>query len=259
MYNGTANGQKRSLIMKNKILLVAGCSHTGGSEIDGSQDSAYNREHSYGGVLAKTLDRTPVNIAMVSMSNRAIARSVLNWFKDNYTADMDVMVLIGWTENIRIDFPNPHRIDYASANTNTDYYTPINEYFMQINAGWAGGNDFERKEIPYWHEYQARYEYMCELECVNTVLQMQYFLQSHNVKYLMCNTMIMFSPENTHLQFYIDLIDQSKYMDMLDNDSAFFWFYRNAGYENPKAQYWHHSEEPHKLFAEKLYQFYLSS
>ena len=28
--------------MTEKILLIAGCSHTGGSEIDGSQDSKYN-------------------------------------------------------------------------------------------------------------------------------------------------------------------------------------------------------------------------
>lgn len=253
--NGNRNGQTRNLKMTEKILLIAGCSHTGGSEIDGSQDSAYNRAHSFGSVLAKSIGRKSVNIAMVAMSNRAIARSVLNWFKDNYTADMDVMVLIGWTENIRIDFPNPHRIDYAAANPNADYYTHINEYFMQINAGWPGGNEFERKVIPYWHEYQARHEYMCELECANTILQMQYFLNSKDVEYLMCNTMKMFSPENTHLQFYIDLIDQHKYMDMLDNDNAFFWKYRNAGYENPKAKYWHHNEIPHEMFAARLLAF----
>ena len=42
---------------------------------------------------------------------------------------------------------------------------------------------------------------------------------------------------------------------MLDNDAAFFWHYRNAGYENPKAKYWHHNEEPHRLHAEKLFNF----
>jgi|TARA_B110000908_G_scaffold143226_1_gene172049 hypothetical protein len=242
--------------MTDKILLIAGCSHTGGSEIDGSQDSAYNRENSYGGVLARKLNRKPVNIAMVAMSNRAIARSVLNWFSKEYDADtMDVIVLIGWTENIRIDFPNPHAIGYGPANTDTDYYTKINEHFLQINAGWAGGNDYERKVIPYWHEYQATHEYMCELECINTVLQMQYFCKSKNVDYVMTNTMKMFSEDNSHLDFYIEQVDQSKYMDMLDNDAAFFWHYRNAGYENPKAKYWHHNEEPHRLHAEKLFNF----
>ena len=241
----------------DKILLVAGCSHTSGSEIDGAQDSEYNRANCYGAVLADKLGRRQINIAMVAMSNRAIARSVLNWFDTEYNADtMDVMVLIGWSENIRLDYPNePGTIDYKQANPAAHYYTEINEHFMQINAGWAGGTDYERSVIPYWHEYQARHEYMCELECINTVLQMQYFFNSKNIDYLMCNTMKMFSPENKHLSFYIGLVDQNKYMDMLDNDASFFWHYRNAGYENPKAQYWHHNEEPHKLYAEKLFAF----
>ena len=96
---------------KTKILLVAGCSHTSGSEIDGTQDSAYNRENSFGGVLANKMDREQINIAMVAMSNRAIARSVLNWFDTEYNEEtMDVMVLIGWSENIRLDFPNDQQI-----------------------------------------------------------------------------------------------------------------------------------------------------
>ena len=41
--------------MTEKILLIAGCSHTGGSEIDGSQDSKYNRINSFGGI--NRLDR----------------------------------------------------------------------------------------------------------------------------------------------------------------------------------------------------------
>ena len=42
---------------KEKILLIAGCSHAAGSEIDGKEDSKYNREHSYGALVAKKLKR----------------------------------------------------------------------------------------------------------------------------------------------------------------------------------------------------------
>jgi len=245
--------------MSERILLISGCSHTSGSEIDGNQDSKYNRANSFGGVLAKKLNRKPVNLALVSMSNRAIVRSILDWFDKFYQPDMDVMVLIGWTENIRIDFPNPYNVDYKCANPDADYYCEANEDFLQINAGWPGGNEYEKSVIPYWHEYQAKHEFMCELHCINLILQMQYFLNMHGCDYLMCNTMKMFSPENTHLQFYINLVDHSKYMNMLDNDKSFFWYYRNAGYENPKAKYWHHNEEPHRLYAEKLFNFYSES
>ena len=39
------------------------------------------------------------------------------------------------------------------------------------------------------------------------------------------------------------------------DQKGFFWRYRDLGYNNPKARYWHHGEEPHKLFADELYQF----
>ena len=45
-----------------KIGIVAGCSHSAGSEIDGDQDSLYNREHAYGSLLVEKLpsaERTP--------------------------------------------------------------------------------------------------------------------------------------------------------------------------------------------------------
>jgi hypothetical protein len=64
----------------------------------------------------------------------------------------------------------------------------------------------------------------------------------------------MFDQDKT-LDFYIRQIDQTKYYKITDNDQSFFWKYKNAGFVNTKAKYWHHGEEPHKLFSEELYQF----
>jgi hypothetical protein len=37
-------------------------------------------------------------------------------------------------------------------------------------------------------------------------------------------------------------------------DDEGFWFkYRELGYYNKKAKYWHHDETPHRLYAEELY------
>ena len=68
------------MIQKEKILLIAGCSHTAGSEIDGKEDSASNRKHSLGGIVAKKLNRKPINISQVGATNSGIARQVLQWF-----------------------------------------------------------------------------------------------------------------------------------------------------------------------------------
>ena len=50
-------------------------------------------------------------------------------------------------------------------------------------------------------------------------------------------------------------IDQSNYMYARDNSRCFYWYYKNLGYENPLAKYWHHDETPHALYAEALYDF----
>lgn len=238
---------------RQKIMLVAGCSHSAGSEIDGTDDSAYNREHSFGNQLAKIRGYTPINIAISGHSNPAIARSVLDWFDRCYDPEsMDVFVCVGWTESIRVDCPSPYQINYRDWNASVDHYTDDHNNFLQVNAGWAGNNYAEQRIIPYWQDFQVRQPVSLELISINAVLQLQYFFQMHGVDYIMCNTMHMFTTPCEHLDFYIKLVHRKKYYGMLDNSLGFFWHYRNRGYENPKAKYWHHGEQAHLEHAHVL-------
>jgi hypothetical protein len=61
-----------------------------------------------------------------------------------------------------------------------------------------------------------------------------------------------------HLKPYLDQIDKTRYMDLQDNNNCFYWKYRNAGYSNPKAKYWHHDEIPHEMYSHDLYNFYVN-
>lgn len=74
------------------------------------------------------------------------------------------------------------------------------------------------------------------------------------VDYVMCNVMHMFTPSE-QVDFYVSQIDATKYFNLSDNDNSFYWKYRNAGYHNTKAKYWHHDEIPHGLYATELYNF----
>ena len=87
----------------SKTCLIAGCSHTAGSEIDGDTDSPFNRQHSYGNLLANKLGYTPINIAVSGYTNSAIARSVLEYCSEHDTSDLSVV--IGWSESSRIEAP----------------------------------------------------------------------------------------------------------------------------------------------------------
>lgn len=67
--------------------------------------------------------------------------------------------------------------------------------------------------------------------------------------------MHMFSSYVKQIENLLPLIDQTKYLHMMHDGESFYIKYKNLGFENPKAQYWHHNEEPHKAYAEDLYKF----
>ena len=103
---------------KEKILLIAGCSHSTGSEIDGNEDSQYNREHSFGALVAKKLNRKPVSIGQVGATNTGISRQVMQWFHNCYNPDtMNVNVLVCWTEPTRLEVPSEKERNYQSASS----------------------------------------------------------------------------------------------------------------------------------------------
>lgn len=237
-------------------MLIAGCSHTAGSELDGNEDSLYNRQHSFGGQLAFKYGYKPVNIAQNGGTNSSIARSVLNWCNQFYDKDkMKLFVLICWTESTRIEAPSKEIFWYEGSSTCVDWFDATSKHFHRINLGYNGYTEEEKELYPYFHKFIARNGTLMEIFSANYVLQMQYFLRSINTDYVMCNSMHMFTTPNIHLEMYTDLIDKSRYMDWDNNDLAFFWKYKNLGYVNEKAKYWHHGEIPHKMHSEDLYDF----
>lgn len=235
-------------------MLIAGCSHAAGSEIDGSEDSNYNRSKSFGNQLAVALGYEPINIAISGASNPTIARSVLEWFETNNTDNAEIFVLVSWTESSRMEIPSNNNYDYITGNNSISWFSKTSDDYHRINQGWEGANAEEKKFIKPYHSFIANNLEYLEILSANYVLQLQYFLQNKSIKYLMCNTMHMFG-NCRHLDFYINLIDKTKYLNISSNDEAFYWKYRNLGHNNTKAKYWHHDEAPHKLFAIELYKF----
>jgi len=241
---------------KEKILLIAGCSHAAGSEIDGTEDSSYNRDHSFGNILAKRLNMKPVNIAIVGATNTGIARSVSMWFRDVYDPKtMDVNVLISWSEPIRLEIPHNHQYDYKSANPAVDWFDTTQNKYMKVIIGWNGMSDEEKAKTPALHRFMTDNEHYLQVYCVNLVLQLQYMLQSKHVGYIMCNSMQQYTEDNEAIKDFLPLVDPTKYYQMHELDEGFYPKYKRLGYVNEKAKYWHHGKEPHMLYAEELLLF----
>lgn len=243
-------------------MLIAGCSHTAGSEIDGNMDSLSNRQNSYGNQLAKRLGYRPINIAICGFTNSGIARSVLDWFHSVDYSNLEVFTLIGWSDSIRIEaaFEFPTWYNEGSAKY-ADWFSPSHSDFLQINL--HNKSNFNERERQTQNDYRVfavkRPEYM-EITSVNLVLQMQYFLKSVGSTYLMTNTGGMFTKEyNKYLQHYFKFIDASRYHKFDQFEEAFYPKYKNLGYKNPLAQYGHHNLEVHTLYMEQLYNFIMEN
>ena len=230
-----------------KQCLIAGCSHSAGFEMDGSEDSSYNRAHSFGAILASLLALSPHNIALGAQSNSAIARSVIDYIEE--TRSSVSFVCVGWTEMTRISLPSGHDVDHLGSNKSVDTYTKVNSKFLEINSGWQGFTDYEKSIMPYWHEFMYNKTDMLDLITVKEIYMLQQYLDSKGIDYIFCNTMLPYRPTR-YTKWYWDLIDESKCMW---DEEGFYFKYKTLGYSNPKAEYWHHNETPHRLYAEELY------
>ena len=244
------------MVKKEKILLIAGCSHAVGSEIDGNEDSDYNRQHSFGALIAKKLNRRVIHVAQVGAANTGVARQVLNWFHTRYDPDtMNVNVLCCWTEPTRLEIPSETERNYQSANPNTDWYEKGSDYFYKVIIGYHGGDEEEQRWTPDLHKFMANHQPYLEYQTYNLILQVQYLLQAKKIPYMMLNAMPFFLDDINCIKNLLPLIDHNKYYQLNNKDEAFYQKYQRLGYVNEKAKYWHHGEEPHKLFADELINF----
>ena len=211
-------------------MLVAGCSHAAGSEIDGTEDSEYNRVHSFGSRLAIKLGYHPINIALAGSANSGIARSVLKWFEANYdSTSMEVAVVVAWTESCRMEVPADPYVDYSRGCKNVNWCDASAKDFYRINFGWNGKGSREEGIIKDMHRYMADYPALQEIRTATNVLMLQYFFGMHNIKYIMCSAMQTFTMPDKHLAYYLSMIDKTKYMNLEHQGEAFYWKYRKIG------------------------------
>lgn len=245
---------------KEKILLIAGCSHAAGSEIDGTQDSVHNRNFSYGNQFAQAIGYRPLNIAMLGATNSSIARSVLKWAQsEEYDPEkVELAVLICWTESNRIEIPWHESTEFHSGKdaNKANWFDVTANGFLTVVMGNKGASKKEKETCRDFQRFMVENQTFMELQTVNNILMMQYFFKAKNIKYMMCNSMHTITHTNQQIGYYYDFIDDTKYIGSMSmaNDN-FYWKYRNLGYSNANSKYWHHDVEPHDLFAKDLIRF----
>lgn len=235
-------------------MVIAGCSHSSGAEIDGTLDSKYNREHSFGNLFAQKMGYIPVNISTPGATNQLIARHILRWFSENKTIvnnkNNNVALLVNWTESVRIEAPFefPADTSFPSSDWPVDQ-----EMFLQINPGYTGYSNREKEKQERYHRFIAHEVPFCELLSLQMVLMIQYFCKANNYRYFMSSTGYVFTEENLPwTKTYMRMVDDKHYYSFRVKDDSFYEKFKQRGFVNPKAQYGHHGEEAHKAHADDL-------
>ena len=239
--------------MNNKML-IAGCSHTAGSEIDGTQDSAYNRQHSYGNLIANNLGFVPVNISQCGSTNSAIARSVMEYIMNH--DEKPNFVLVGWTDSVRVEAPYYRPSNYKTMNNAIDWYDPSGEHYLRISMFINSiVVEEERETILDYQSFTIRNEQYTEINNILHILNLQSFLKLQKIPYIMVNTNYIFEKMHCTLRWYFKLIDAMRYPKFDDDTVNFYPKYKNLGYTNPLAKYGHHGADAHLDYSNYLTQY----
>ena len=244
--------------MREKVMLISGCSHAAGSEIDGTVDSKFNRQNSYGNLLAEKLGYRPINIALHGNSNGGILRNTIEWITTEYDPrKIDLFVLASWTEPYRIDFPLEEG-DRNGPPTFPDWKSKTTDNYFQANVFGTSNDRSKQRLIKHVKPFLTECPAYFEIYSLNLMLHLQYFLRYYRIKYLMVNTMHSIMPElQKFSKVYVDQIDPEFFYKFgyAEGYPGFYWHYKELGYDNKNSTLDHHDAEPHKLFAEELYQY----
>ena len=249
---------------KKKILLVTGGSDPMGMKIDGTGDSEYNRRHSFAGRLTDAgrifQDYTSVNICVGGISNSFILRNTLLWFEENYDPDVtEVFVIIGWSDSARWEAPVKNSSDPKSVWPCGDWMAKENDDYLSIQLDWPQGSRENFPELDRVHEVYKEFmlnspPQQMELFSLNIALQLQWFLKSKNIPYLMTDTLHNVKTDNVFVEPYLNMVDKLRYINFGQPDEAFYTKYVELGYTNPKDtfKYFHHGEDAHLHYSHTL-------
>lgn len=234
-----------------KHVFINGCSHSAGSELEGSGigEGTYNRDNCFGAQIASKLNATWTNCAYPGASNDYIARTTLYWLLENKELAKDTLFLIHWTGTDRTEYfyekgeTTAYDFIKFAPDTNVTHLHP------QHYPDWAPQQ--WRKNLDVLGNHLFINPVQWNINRYNNIIQTQELLKAYNLKYIFRNAFQCC--ENTpRYTYYIDKIDKDNFLDF-DNAEESFWEHcLSQGFDTVGQQYWHHRLPAHTYWANKI-------
>jgi hypothetical protein len=247
-----------------RVLVINGCSHTAGSEIDGPGigDSPSCRSLSFGNLVAERMGRTAINMAYPGGSNDRICRSSMSWIADNIekilNKELDVFFLIHWTSSERADYhfsqqnfgdPDLLKIKFSSY-CEDPYYKSFTSQSPIPETGRIGIQDVAKA---YKTLFINSFETWSDNKIKN-IISLQGILKQFNIPYWFGDSFYFDYCNTPTFQKLTKLIDTKYFPYYNCKDMSYYWMCSNAGFKNQDStnRLWHLGKDAHKFYANWL-------
>lgn len=234
-------------------ILINGCSHTAGSEIEGPGigEGNYNRDNCFGAQLARKLGVVYTNIALPGASNDYINRSTAMWMLDNPALAKHTLYLIHWTGSSRseIFFDEsktdsywqflPYVSDRNVGHIHPDHYANVIPAGSRRNANTLSKSLFINEE--HW-----------EINRYLNIINLQTLLQANEFPCIFKNG-FQSCANGPRYDYYQKKIVNEKFVGYNDPKMSFFEHCLARGFSIDGQEYWHHTKAAHDYWADLLY------
>jgi hypothetical protein len=222
------------------LLLVNGCSHTAGAEIDFEwQDSCY--EKAYSRWCADALGWEYKNLAVSGASQERIIRTTIDWVGSNYKNN-EIYVAIMWSGPSRNEFYDSDKNKYIQIIPNND------EIYKK---------QFTHTQYTYYKSYvavQDRYSQMVKWH--NNAILLQSYFRSLKIRYLFLNASEPLRNDENKLDHLALQIDFNKYPWAYDATNSYLNVCKNRGFKKPahvtRSSSSHLGEDAHIFYGKNL-------
>ena len=237
--------------MSFDLLFINGCSHSAGSEIEGSGigESDYNRENCFGAKLACKLGVKKINLAIPGASNDYIADSTMLWCLNNIEKIQNTYFLIHWTGAERTQF-------YYKKTAAKKYSDWVFDHFQGHVHPKNYCSSFPKEDISFIkriNKYLFMNEINWEVNKLLNIIRTQTLFRSMGANYAFYNSFTELL-NKSRFKKYHKLIDQTNFYNSFDKNQTFYYWALNQGHDINGQMYWHHKEPAHTDWADKLYQ-----
>lgn len=242
------------------ILLVNGCSHTSGAEIQGPRtphcyDKAWPKH------LAELLGWDIVNLSRSGGSSERVLRTTVNWLGANYTKNLSgkVFFIALWPGITRKEIRCKEFV-FRESKTNPNIYKAddnwmtlvlgnVKSYADAVKKGWFPKELFDYYR--YWINIVTDEE-LHERQYMN-ILSLQGVIKSLDIPYLFQNSTTALNASHEYERL-IPLIDKSKFFGWKDYNKSYDTLLKYQGFSYPKWSKGHFDEDAHIWYAKYMYQ-----